>query len=53
MHLDIAEEEDKTWEKELNFKEELSPNMVILKKTKKICQWKEKELEKAWNHVDR
>ena len=51
MHLEIAKEENKTQEKEFDFMEELSPNMVGLKKTQKTCQQKEKESTKAWDHI--
>ena len=50
MQLKIVREKDKTQEKESNFMEELSPNMMRLKKTQ---QWKEKEPKKACNQVDR
>ena len=46
----LPEKKIKTKEKKPDFIEELSPNMMGLKKTH---QQKEKESEKAWNHIDR
>ena len=49
----MLEERTKTWEKEPDFNEKASPDMVGLKKNEKTCHRKVDEPKIAWNYVDK